>query len=153
MERVLGEADVDLFLERRRVVAEKVAERRVALGADRLVEARDRTRRLTHLAHLLQRQLRLFRDLLLRRRAPELRRQLALRARDLRLALDDVHGDPDRPRLVRDTALNRLADPPRRVRRELEPAAPVELLDSADQPDDALLDQVEQREPVPLVLL
>ena len=43
-------------------------------------------------------------------------------------------------------SLNRLTDPPRRVRRELEPAAPVELLDRADEPDDPFLDQVEQRD-------
>ena len=74
-------------------------------------------------------------------------------ARDLALALADVHGDPDRPRLVRDPALDRLADPERRVRRELVALAPVELLAGADQPEDALLDQVEQRQLLPLVLL
>ena len=79
--------------------------------------------------------------------------QLALGARDLLLALDDVHRDADRARLVRDAALHRLADPPRRVRRELEALAPVELLGGADQPDDPLLDQVEQRQAVALVLL
>ena len=35
----------------------------------------------------------------------------------------------------------------------MKPLAPVELLDGADQPDHALLDQVEQREAVPLVAL
>src|SRR5439155_22782898 len=79
--------------------------------------------------------------------------QLAARARDLLLALDDVYRDADRPRLVGDPALNCLPDPPGRVGRELEAAAPVELLDRADQSDDPLLDQVEQREAVPLVLL
>ena len=43
-------------------------------------------------------------------------------------------------------ALDGLLDPERRVGRELQPAAPVELLDGADQAQDALLDQVEQRE-------
>src|SRR5690348_602895 len=43
-------------------------------------------------------------------------------------------------------ALDRLADPQCRVRREAETLAPVELLDCADQPEDALLDEVEQRE-------
>src|SRR5207253_6400110 len=77
----------------------------------------------------------------------------AFRARDFLLALDDVYRDADRPRLVGDPALNRLPDPPGRVGRELEAASPVELLDRADQSDDPLLDQVEQREAVPLVLL
>ena len=79
--------------------------------------------------------------------------QLALGARDLLLALDDVHRDPDRPRLVRDAALHGLADPPGRIGGELEALAVVELLDRPDQPDDPLLDQVEQRQAVPLVAL
>jgi hypothetical protein len=79
--------------------------------------------------------------------------RLVTGAGDLLLALDDVHRDPDRPRLVRDAALHGLADPPGRVRRELEPLAVVELLDRADQPDDPLLDQIEQRKAVALVAL
>src|SRR5206468_2204776 len=66
---------------------------------------------------------------------------------------DDVDGDPDRPRLVRDAALDRLADPPGRIGRELEAAAPVELLDRPDQADDSLLDQIEQVQLVTLVAL
>jgi hypothetical protein len=64
-----------------------------------------------------------------------------------------VDGNPDGARPVRDAALHRLADPPGCVRRELVAAPPVELLDCANQPDDALLDQVEQHERVTLVLL
>ena len=48
--------------------------------------------------------------------------------------------------MIRDGALHRLADPPGRIRRELEAAAPVELLDRAVQPERALLDQVEERD-------
>jgi hypothetical protein len=73
--------------------------------------------------------------------------------RDLPLALADVHGDPDRARLVGQAALDRLPDPEGRVRRELVALAPVELLGGADQPEDALLDQVEERELLALVLL
>src|SRR6478736_5222321 len=51
-----------------------------------------------------------------------------------RLALDDVDRNPDGARLVRNAALHRLANPPRRIRRELVPAPPVELLHRADQP-------------------
>jgi hypothetical protein len=47
--------------------------------------------------------------------------------------------------VVRDRALHRLPDPPRRVRRELVAPPPVELLDRAVQPERALLDQVEER--------
>jgi hypothetical protein len=64
-----------------------------------------------------------------------------------------VHRDPDRARLVGDAALDRLADPERRVGRELVAAPPIELLGGADQPENALLDQVEQRQVVALVAL
>src|SRR5437763_8502803 len=144
-ERLRGEADVDLLLDRGSVGGDEVAELRVAVASDRLVEARDRTSSLAHLAHLLERQLRGPRELLVGRLALELERELAAGARDLLLALDDVHGNPDRPRLVRDPALHRLADPPRRVGREFVPAPPVELLHGADQADDPILDQVEKR--------
>jgi hypothetical protein len=70
-------------------------------------------------------------ELVLRRLAAELDLEPARRARQLLLALDDVHRDADRARVVRDRALHRLADPPGRVRRELVAAAPVELLDGA----------------------
>src|SRR5262245_29886993 len=46
--------------------------------------------------------------------------------------------------MVCDGALNRLSDPPRRIRRELVAASPVELLDGAVQPERALLNQVEE---------
>src|SRR6185436_1095943 len=100
-----------------------------------------------------ERELRRLRELGVGGLAPELRDELALRARDLLLALDDVNRDADRPRLVRDPALHRLPDPPRRVRRELEALAVVELLDGADEADDPLLDQVEERDVVAAVLL
>jgi hypothetical protein len=57
-----------------------------------------------------------------------------------------VDGQTDRAPLVGDRPGHRLADPPGRVGRELEALRPVELLDRADQPEVALLDQVEQRQ-------
>ena len=67
--------------------------------------------------------------------------------------LDDVHRHPDRPRLVGDRAGDRLADPPRRVRRELQATLPLELLHRADEPEHALLDQVEERQALVAVVL
>ena len=64
-----------------------------------------------------------------------------------------VHREPDRAARVRDAAGDRLADPPRGVRGELEALAPVELLDRVHQAEVALLDQVQQREARGLVLL
>ncbi len=54
---------------------------------------------------------------------------------------------------VRERPGDRLADPPGRVRRELEALAVVELLGGAYEPDRPLLDQVEERQPlVPVAL-
>ena len=47
---------------------------------------------------------------------------------------------------VGERARHRLPDPPGRVGRELKALAIVELLDRADQPERAFLDQVEERE-------
>ena len=80
------------------------------------------------------------------RQTAELAREIALDAADAPLALDDVHGEPDRPGAILDTAIDGLADPPRGVRGELVPAAPVELLDGADQAEHALLDEIQERQ-------
>ena len=152
-QELLAEADLDLLVHRRVGALEQVAERGVALLADRAVEARDRARRLAHLLHLRERELGGLGDLLVARLAAVLGLELALDAGDLALALADVHRDPDRARLVREPALDRLAHPEGRVGGELVALAPVELLGRADEAEDALLDQVEQRELLALVLL
>src|ERR687887_367426 len=85
--------------------------------------------------------------------AAELGTQLPLRADDLVQLLDNVNGHPDRPGLVGERAGDGLADPPRRVRRELESLPMVELLRGAHEPDRPLLDQVEEREALVAVLL
>ena len=83
-------------------------------------------------------------QLLGRRLALELLQQLALDAVQLVDRLDHVHGHADRARLVGDAARDGLADPPRRVGRELVAAAPVVLLDGAHEADVALLDEIEE---------
>jgi uncharacterized protein (DUF697 family) len=67
--------------------------------------------------------------------------------------LDHMNGDADGPPLVSDGPGDGLADPPRRVGRELETLAVVELLDGAHQSDVALLDQVQERDATAGVLL
>src|SRR4029450_3569793 len=84
-------------------------------------------------------------DLLGQRLAPEVLQELPLDADELVDRLDHVHGDADRPRLIGDRARDRLADPPRGVRRELVALGVVELLDRADQPEVPLLDQVQEQ--------
>jgi RNA polymerase sigma factor (sigma-70 family) len=132
---------------------EEIAELAVALLTDRAVQARDRAGGIARVLELDERDVGGLRDLLVRRWALELHGELALHARDLAFALPDVHGDADRAALVREAALDGLADPKSGVGGELVALAPVELLGRADQAQDALLDQVEQRELLALVLL
>ena len=56
-------------------------------------------------------------------------------------------------RLVRERASDGLPDPPGRIGRELEAPAPVELLDRANQPQRALLDEIEEGETLVSVVL
>ena len=70
---------------------------------------------------------------------------------DEAVVLAHVGRHADRAGAVGDGPADRLADPPRGVRGELEAAAMVELLDRPHQPEVALLDEVEQRQPARLV--
>jgi hypothetical protein len=51
-----------------------------------------------------------------------------------------MHGNPDGAGGIGNAAVDGLADPPRRIRRELEALAPLELVHSAQQPEVPLLD-------------
>src|SRR5262249_32294105 len=116
---VLAQADLDLLLEGRALAGEELAERGAVVVAERTIEARHRARGFHGLANVLERETCPRRDLLVRGLPAELDRQVADRAIDALLALDDVRRDADRARLVGDSALNGLADPPRRIGREL----------------------------------
>src|SRR5919202_1516187 len=150
---VLAQRDLDLLLGRRAAAGQQVAERGLALLADRLLEARDRARDLAHLPHLVGIELDGRGDLLERRRTAEARREVALGVGDLPLALRDADRHADRAPALVERAADRLPDPQRRVRGEAEPLAPVELLDGADQPEHPLLDEVEQRELADVLVL
>src|SRR4051812_16359109 len=135
------------------LVGDELAELGLLLVADRLLERHRRLRRALDRVDLLRIDPRDLGDLLGGGLAAELRDQLALRAADLVELLHDVDRDADRARLVRERAGDRLADPPRGVGRELEALAIVELLRRADEPERALLDQVEEGQTlVPVVL-
>ena len=84
-------------------------------------------------------------DLVDRRVAVQLLRELAARALRAAHLLGDVDGKADRAALVGERTRHGLADPPGRVGRKLVAHLVVELLDRADQPEVALLDQVEER--------
>jgi hypothetical protein len=141
-------------LRRRRArVGEQVAELGVLLVADRRVERHGRARRAAQVLDLLGGKPRTSAISSLETSRPSLR----LRSRSVRLILltwsttwtGQAHGAA----LVGDRAGDRLADPPRRVGRELEALAVVELLRGADEPERPLLDEVEERQaPVALAV-
>src|SRR6266536_1533091 len=118
-----------------------------AAVADRAVQRGDRVRAVLQARHLLDRHVQLSGQLRVARVAAELGTQPGLAAAQPADPLIHVHRQTDRPRAAvsRPTG-DRLADPPGRVGRELEALAPVELLDRAQQPEIALLDQVDQRQ-------
>src|SRR6185295_17157868 len=72
---------------------------------------------------------------------------------DLVHRLHHVDRNPDRPRLIGDRAGDRLADPPRRVGRELVAAAVLELLHRLHEAGVPLLDQGKERQAAVAVLL
>src|SRR5262245_35142063 len=57
----------------------------------------------------------------------------------------DVDRNPDRVHLIADSTVDRLTNPPHRIRGELRPSTPVEALGRANEAKRALLDQVEER--------
>src|SRR5512133_1812535 len=152
---LLGQVHVDDRVRGRdeRLVLDEVPEVAVLLLADGRLEADRLLRDLEDLAHLVERQLHLLRDLLRRRLAPELLHEVAARPDELVDRLDHVDGDADRPRLVGDGAGDRLADPPRRVRRELVAALVLELVHRLHEADVALLDEVQELQAAVRVLL
>src|SRR5262245_30519972 len=146
-QRLLGE-DLGRALVRRlrALVGDELAELRLLLVADRLLERHRRLRRALDRVDLLGIDAGDLGDLLGARLAAELGDELALGTADLVELLDHVHGDADRARLVGERTRDRLPDPPRRVGRELEALAVVELLRRSDEAQRPLLDEVEERQ-------
>src|SRR5829696_8663195 len=134
---LVGEVHRDHALARRddRLVLDEVAEVGVFLLADRRLERDRLLRDLEDLADLVERQLHALGDLFRRRLAAELLDQVARRADELVDRLDHVDRNADRAGLVGDGAGDRLADPPRRVRRELVAALVLELIDGLHEAD------------------
>jgi hypothetical protein len=128
-------------------VGEQVAQLALVVRADRLVQRNGRLSGAERLVDVLDREAGRLGELVLRRLPAKLDLESAGRTGQLLLALDHVHRHADRPGVVRHGALHRLADPPGGIRRELEAAAPIELLDRAVQAEGALLDQIQERNP------
>src|SRR4051794_17920423 len=135
------------------LVSDELTELRLLLVADRLLERNRRLSGALDRVDLLRIDAGDFGDLLGGGLTAELGDELALGAADLVELLDDVDRDADRPRLVGERAGDRLADPPRRVGRELEAFAVVELLRCANETERPLLDQIQERQTLVAVVL
>jgi hypothetical protein len=61
-------------------------------------------------------------------------------------SLELVHGNADDARLIRERAVDRVADPPHCVRVEPDAPSPVELLDGAHEPQCAFLHEIRERQ-------
>ena len=83
--------------------------------------------------------------------ALELHRELVAGAADLARLGGDVGGQPDRAAGVVQAALDGLPDPQRRVGREAEALAPVELLGGANEAQHPLLHEVVEGQAVALI--
>src|SRR5438552_18156287 len=127
-----------------RLVLEEVAE--LAVLTDRRLQRQRLARGLQDQPHLLRGHTCTLRQLFRRGLAAHLVDHVPVHARDAVERLDHVHRNPDRPRRGRDGASDGLTDPPRRVRRELEPPPILEAVHGLHQADVALLDEVEQRQ-------
>ena len=128
----------------RRVARQEVAQRGVAVGFDRGVQADVLAGQAQQVDHQVDVVAQLGCDLFDLGLATELAFEVAPDGGDLVDLLGDVHGQPHDASLLRDAPRDRLPHPPGGVGRELEALGVVELLDGADEAGVALLHQVEQ---------
>ena len=96
------------------------------------------------LADLLDGHVEFFGDLFRGRVSAVLVQELAVGLLDLVDGLDHMDRDTDSTGLVRDGTGDRLTDPPRCIRRELEALGVVELIHGLDESEVAFLDEVEE---------
>src|ERR1043166_6146630 len=134
-------------------IFDEVAKMRIFLLANRRFERDRLLRDLQDLADLADRNVHALGNLFGGRFAAKLLHERTRGANELVDRLDHVHRDADGARLVGDRPGDGLADPPRRVRRELVAAAVLELVDRLHQADVAFLNQIEELEASIRVLL
>ena len=134
-------------------VFEQVPQLGLALLADRGLQGHRLLCDLEEPVDLLGLQAHLHRQLAGVRLAAQLLAQPVLDAHQLSDQLGVMGRDADGPGVVEDGALDGLSDPPGRIGGELEPASVIELLDRPHQAQVPLLDQVQQRETAPDILL
>src|ERR1700688_1453425 len=117
---------------------------RIFFFTDRRLQGNRFLRNFQNLADLRHGNVHALGDFLGGRFAAELLHKLTAGADQLVDRLDHVHRDADGARLVGNGARDGLADPPRRVRRELVPAAPLEFVHGLHEADVSFLNQVQE---------
>jgi hypothetical protein len=134
----------------RRMIDDEVPELGGAFAArcaDRRLEAHRLRDHVERTANLLHRQARTGRQLIDRRELTGLALEPILRAANALDGAGEMHREADHLALIRERAAERVTDPPGRVRAEAQPAAMVELVDRAEQPEVPLLDEIDERHP------
>src|SRR5882724_7840286 len=126
------------------LVFDEIAEMRIFFLADWSFQRNRLLRDLQNLAHLGYRNVHALGDLFAGRFAAKFLHKLAAGAHQFVDRLDHVHRNSDGARLVGNRASDGLANPPRRIRRKLVSAAPLELVHRLHQADVAFLNQVEE---------
>src|SRR5262249_3321261 len=125
-------------------ILDEIAQRALFFVTDRGLERYRLLDDAQHLADLVERHLHLHGDLFRRGLASELLHQIARRADDLVDRFDHVDGNADGAGLIGDGPADRLADPPRGVRRKFVAALILEFFYRTHQSDVAFLYQIEK---------
>src|SRR5438874_2370634 len=126
------------------MVLNKVAQVTIIFLANGSLQAHRLLADLDNLAYLLRANLHLLGNLFRRGFTPQVLQQATTNTDQAVDRLHHMYRDTNRARLVSDSASDSLANPPGRIRTKLVPFGVVEFLDSTDQADISLLDQVQQ---------
>ena len=126
------------------VIGDEVAEMAVLLLADGGLKGDGLLSHAHYLAHLVNGHIEYLGDFLRRGVSAVLVQQLAVGLFDLVYGLDHVNGDSYRPRLIGYGAGYRLPYPPCGVGREFESLCVIELVNSLDKSEVALLNKIEE---------
>ena len=126
------------------VVRDKVAEVRIVLLTDRRLERSGLSRNLHNLHDLFLGHIESLCEFRDTRLIAELQRQLSLHLAHLVDSLDHVHRHAYGSRLICERARHGLAYPPSRIGRELKALLGIELLDTLDETQVALLHEVQE---------
>ena len=135
------------------VILDKISKMAVLLLTDRRLQGHRILGDLHDLSHAVYRHIELFRKLLRRCLSSEFLYQLALCSHKPVDRLDHMDRDPDRSRLVRDRAGDRLTYPPGRVSAELVSLPVIKLFHGLDESEISLLDQVQKLHPASHIAL